>query len=102
MRRMKHELRCHAVLCSTAAVAKQIEAELKQSIALALLEFKRDKLSRQNARLSLVNSVYENPTLPRRKILLSTGPHNYNLLWSGPNLLPSSPVSRKSSKKKTK
>ncbi|VEN52386.1 unnamed protein product [Callosobruchus maculatus] len=77
VRRMKHELRCHAVLCSTAAVAKQIEEELKQSIALALLEFKRDKLSRQNARLSLVNSVYENPTLPRRKILLSTGPHNY-------------------------
>ncbi|CAH1990358.1 unnamed protein product [Acanthoscelides obtectus] len=77
VRRMKHELRCHAVLCSTASIAKQIEAELKQSLTLALLEFKRDKLCRQNARLSLVNSVYENPTLPRRKILLSTGPLNY-------------------------
>ncbi|CAG9813873.1 unnamed protein product [Phaedon cochleariae] len=46
-------------------------------VALALMEFKRDKISRQNARLSLVNSVYENPTIPRRKILLSTGSHNY-------------------------
>ncbi|CAH0556456.1 unnamed protein product [Brassicogethes aeneus] len=76
-RRLRHELRCHAVLCSTAALAKQIEAELKESLALALLEFKRDKISRQNARLSLVNSVYENPTIPRRKILLSTGQTNY-------------------------
>lgn len=76
-RRLRHELRCHAVLCSTAALARQIEIELKQSLALALLEFKRDKVCRQNARLSLVNSLYENPTIPRRKILLSTGSHNY-------------------------
>ncbi|KAG5870571.1 hypothetical protein JTB14_029719 [Gonioctena quinquepunctata] len=76
-RRLRHELRCHAVLCSTTAVANKIEEELKHSLALALLEFKRDKLSRQNARLSLVNSVYDNPTIPRRKILLSTGSHNY-------------------------
>lgn len=76
-RRLRHELRCHAVLCSTATLARQIEMELKQSLTLALLEFKRDKVSRQNARLSLVNSLYENPTIPRRKILLSTGSHNY-------------------------
>lgn len=76
-RRLRHELRCHAVLCPSAAVAKQIESELKESLALALLEFKRDKISRQNARLSLVNSVYDNPTIPRRKILLSTGQSNY-------------------------
>ncbi|XP_028144666.1 uncharacterized protein LOC114338271 [Diabrotica virgifera virgifera] len=76
-KRLRHELRCHAVLCSSSAIAKQIEEELKESLALALLEFKREKLCRQNARLSLVNSVYENPTIPRRKILLSTGSHNY-------------------------
>lgn len=76
-RRLRHELRCHAVLCASTTVAKQIETELKESLALALLEFKRDKISRQNARLSLANSVYENPTIPRRKILLSTGSHNY-------------------------
>ncbi|KAJ8979523.1 hypothetical protein NQ317_004127 [Molorchus minor] len=76
-RRLRHELRCHAVLCPSSSVAKQIERELKHSLALALLEFKRDKISRQNARLSLVNSLYENPTIPRRKILLSAGSHNY-------------------------
>lgn len=76
-RRLRHELRCHAVLCATAATAKQIETQLKHALKLALQEFKRDKLSKQNARLSLVNSVYENPTIPRRKIMLSTGCHNY-------------------------
>ncbi|RZC33078.1 PID 2 domain containing protein [Asbolus verrucosus] len=76
-RRLRHELRCHAVLCPTTLIAKQIESELKHSLALALAEFKRDKISKQNARLSLANSVYENPTIPRRKILLSTGSHNY-------------------------
>lgn len=40
-------------------------------------EFKRDKINRQNARLSLVNSLYENPSMPRRKILLSVGANNY-------------------------
>lgn len=76
-RRLRHELRCHAVLCPSSHTAKQIESKLKHSLALALAEFKRDKISRQNARLSLVNSVYENPTIPRRKILLSTGGQNY-------------------------
>lgn len=76
-RRLRHELRCHAVLCSTSALARQIETHLKNCLALALAEFKRDKISRQNARLSLVNSVYDNPTMPRRKIMLSTGGHNY-------------------------
>lgn len=76
-RRLRHELRCHAVLCSSAATARQIETKLKESLALALNEFRRDKISKQNARLSLVNSVYDNPTIPRRKILLSTGSTNY-------------------------
>lgn len=76
-RRLRHELRCHAVLCSSNSMAKQIESQLRNSLSLALLEFKKDKISRQNARLSLVNSVYENPSMPRRKILLSTGSTNY-------------------------
>lgn len=46
-------------------------------MAVALREFKRDKISKQNARLSLANSVYDNPQMPRRKILLSTGGNNY-------------------------
>lgn len=76
-RKLKQELRCHAVVCSKESVAKQISEQLQCRLAQALNEFKRDKISRQNARLSLANSVYENPSLPRRKILLSTGSHNY-------------------------
>lgn len=76
-RKLKQELRCHAVVCTKESVAKQIASQLQGRLAQALNEFKRDKISRQNARLSLANSVYENPSLPRRKILLSTGSHNY-------------------------
>ena len=76
-RKLKQELRCHAVLCPKEAVARRMASQLKAKLAQSLSEFKRDKVCRQNARLSLANSVYENPSLPRRKILLSTGSHNY-------------------------
>ncbi|KAL1132222.1 hypothetical protein AAG570_010179 [Ranatra chinensis] len=76
-RKLKQELRCHAVLCSKEATARRMAQELRSRLAQALTEFKRDKLSKQNARLSLANSVYDNPSLPRRKILLSTGSQNY-------------------------
>ncbi|KAB0800568.1 hypothetical protein PPYR_06308 [Photinus pyralis] len=76
-KRLRHELRCHAVLCSSSATASQLEGNLKNSLRLALTEFKKDKVSRQNARLSLVNSIYDNPSMPIRKILLSTGSNNY-------------------------
>lgn len=76
-RKLKQELRCHAVVCAKESVAKMIAGQLQGRLAQALNEFRRDKISRQNARLSLANSVYENPSLPRRKILLSTGSHNY-------------------------
>lgn len=76
-RKLRHELRCHAVLCTTTTVARLLEKQLKESLALALAEFRKDKISRQNARLSLVNCIYENPSIPRRKILLSTGASNY-------------------------
>lgn len=49
----------------------------QENLAKALQEFKRDKLNRQNARLSLANSVYDNPSMPRRKIMLSVGANNY-------------------------
>lgn len=76
-RKLKQEVRCHAVVCAKESVAKLIAGQLQGRLAQALNEFKRDKISRQNARLSLANSVYDNPSLPRRKILLSTGSHNY-------------------------
>lgn len=57
-RPMRHELRCHAVLCTTASAAKRLEQELKQALEMALLEFKKDKLAKQNARLSLVRTCF--------------------------------------------
>ncbi|XP_054711305.1 protein FAM43A-like [Uloborus diversus] len=76
-RRMKQELRCHAVLCDKEERAKLMAAQLNQRLTLALQEFRREKLSRQKARLSLANSCYDNPTIPRRKLLLSTGSTNF-------------------------
>ncbi|KAG4077381.1 hypothetical protein HA402_009782 [Bradysia odoriphaga] len=76
-RKLKHELRCHAVLCAKESIAEEISNTLKENLSRALKEFKRDKINRQNARLSLVNSVYENPSMPRRKIMLSVGANNY-------------------------
>uniref|UniRef100_A0A8D8UI45 Protein FAM43A n=1 Tax=Cacopsylla melanoneura TaxID=428564 RepID=A0A8D8UI45_9HEMI len=76
-RKLKQELRCHAVLCSKEIVAKKICNELNLKLSQALQEFKKDKILKQNARLSLANCVYDNPSLPRRKLLLSTGSSNY-------------------------
>uniref|UniRef100_A0A1Y9HE83 PID domain-containing protein n=2 Tax=Anopheles funestus TaxID=62324 RepID=A0A1Y9HE83_ANOFN len=76
-RKLKHEFRCHAVICSKETIAQEISTILKENLAKALREFKRDKLNRQNARLSLANSVYDNPSMPRRKIMLSVGGNNY-------------------------
>ncbi|XP_001605727.2 uncharacterized protein LOC100122128 [Nasonia vitripennis] len=76
-RRLRPELRCHAALCSKESIARRLASVLNARLQQALLEFRRDKVSRQNARLSLANAVYENPSLPRRKILLSTGGSNY-------------------------
>ncbi|XP_059479321.1 protein FAM43A isoform X2 [Neocloeon triangulifer] len=76
-RRLKQELRCHAVLCSKASVARTIAAQLQARLAEALREFRRDKLCRQQARLSLANAVYAQPSLPKRRIMLSTGATNY-------------------------
>ncbi|KAH8311634.1 hypothetical protein KR044_007299 [Drosophila immigrans] len=76
-RKLKHELRCHAVLCSKEKIAQDICETLKDNLESALREFKREKILKQNARLSLANAVYDNPSLPRRKIMLSVGGNNY-------------------------
>uniref|UniRef100_A0A1B0BKR8 PID domain-containing protein n=1 Tax=Glossina palpalis gambiensis TaxID=67801 RepID=A0A1B0BKR8_9MUSC len=76
-RKLKHELRCHAVLCSKEKIVHEICDTLKGNLERALREFKREKILKQNARLSLANAVYDNPSLPRRKILLSVGSNNY-------------------------
>lgn len=76
-KKLKHELRCHAVLCTKESISKKITEELQIKLKQALVEFKKDRISKQNARLSLANSIYDNPSMPRRKILLSVGAMNY-------------------------
>lgn len=74
---MKQELRCHAVLCPKEDKARQMAANLQDRLHQALVDFKKDKISRQNARLSLANSIHENPSMPYRKLLLQAGTSNY-------------------------
>ena len=42
--------------------------QLKERLALALHEFRREKVVRQNARLSLMHAIYDNAALPQRKV----------------------------------
>ena len=74
---MKQELRCHAVLCPKEDKAKHISRNLQDRLHQALVDFKKEKISRQNARLSLANSIHDNPSMPYRKLLLQTGTCNY-------------------------
>ncbi len=75
-KRMKIELRCHAVLCKTEEKAKAMAVLLHDKLSLALSEFMREKTRSQNSRLNLqrTNSL---PSMgftgvPLRKKMLST------------------------------
>lgn len=54
-RRLRPELRCHAALCNKESTARRLASTLNTRLQQALLEFRRDKVSRQNARQ--VNSI---------------------------------------------
>ncbi|KAK7090686.1 protein FAM43A-like [Littorina saxatilis] len=74
-KKMKMELRCHAVLCKSEAKAKAIALQLHEKLSFALKEFQREKLRKQNSRLTLqrTNSLpKQGSVLPLRKQLLST------------------------------
>ncbi|XP_076435421.1 protein FAM43A-like [Babylonia areolata] len=74
-KKMKLELRCHAVLCKSEAKAKAIALQLHEKLSFALREFQREKLRKQNSRLMLqrTNSLPKaGSVLPLRKQLLST------------------------------
>lgn len=75
--KMKQELRCHAALCYKAEQAQELTTRLNDRLALALQEFRREKLTRQKARLSLANACYDCPSMPRRKLLLYRGTINF-------------------------
>lgn len=74
-KKMKLELRCHAVLCKSETKAKAIALQLHEKLSSALKEFQREKLRKQNSRLTLMrtNSLPKaGSVLPLRKLLLST------------------------------
>ena len=75
-KKMKVELRCHAVLCKSEAKAKALAVQLSDKLNFALREFMREKTRKQNSRLVLqrTNSLpHEGNVLPKRTQLLSTG-----------------------------
>ena len=74
-RKMKMELRCHAVLCKNEAKAKAMALQLHEKLSFALKEFQREKIRKQNSRLVLqrTNSMPKTGSiLPLRTQLLST------------------------------
>ncbi|CAD6185390.1 unnamed protein product [Caenorhabditis auriculariae] len=70
-KRLKPELRCHAVLCKKTSDPMIINNKLQEFLHAALQEYKREKLAAQNARLTGSTGC------PRRKILLQTGTLNF-------------------------
>ncbi|CAA91471.1 PID domain-containing protein [Caenorhabditis elegans] len=70
-KRLKPELRCHAVLCKKSAEPGIINTRLQNFLHAALQEYKREKLSAQNARLT------GSAGCPRRKLILQTGTLNF-------------------------
>lgn len=72
-KRMKPELRFHAVLCPKSDKAQQMAALLQQKVLWALNEFKRDKISKQNSRRLHEILAEIAPTVCKRRQILSTG-----------------------------
>ena len=78
-KKMKVELRSHAVLCKNEAKAKAMAVQLHDKVTFALQEFMREKTRRQNVRLTLqrTNSMPLNNSgvsgVPMRKKFLTQG-----------------------------
>lgn len=78
-KRMKPELRCHAVLCKRPTEPERLEKLLNQYLQAALQEYKREKLATERARKNslLLLLSKNNISCPRRKQLLLTGSLNF-------------------------
>ncbi|KAI6198374.1 PID domain-containing protein [Aphelenchoides fujianensis] len=72
-KRMKPELRCHAVLCKKHAEPARLVETLTNYLQMALQEYKREKLTMEKARKNSVTSG----GCPRRKLILQTGTLNF-------------------------
>uniref|UniRef100_A0A0N5AUS8 PID domain-containing protein n=1 Tax=Syphacia muris TaxID=451379 RepID=A0A0N5AUS8_9BILA len=75
-KRMKPELRCHAVLCRKLNEPSIMATRLNDYLQAALREYRREKICMQNSRIcsSLTGQA---GTCPRRKLLLQTGSLNF-------------------------
>ncbi|CAD5229869.1 unnamed protein product [Bursaphelenchus okinawaensis] len=76
-KRMKPELRCHAVLCRKRSEPTKIAETLTNYLHAALQEYKREKLAMEKARKSVVTGTQNGEILPRRKMLLQSGTLNF-------------------------
>ncbi|ODN05785.1 Protein FAM43A [Orchesella cincta] len=76
-RKLKQELRCHAVLCSKEERAIFLTNTLRNRLAEALFDFRKEKILRQNARLSIVQNLYNTSATKRKLVLLNSNSHNY-------------------------
>lgn len=74
-RKMKLELRCHAVMCKTEAKAKTMALQLHHKLSSALKEFQREQLRKQTSRLTFQRTKTvpkKGNILPLRTQMLST------------------------------
>lgn len=74
-RRLKPELRCHAVLCTSESKAFLMQRCLRQRLYQALVDFRKEKQLSQNWRLSPISVLY--PNAPPRNRCLSESTSNY-------------------------
>ncbi|CEF63513.1 PTB/PI domain and Pleckstrin homology-like domain-containing protein [Strongyloides ratti] len=72
-KKMKPELRCHAVLCKKPNEPMLISNRLTDFLHSALQEYKREKILMQRSRKNAVT----NGPCPKRKLLLQTGSLNF-------------------------
>lgn len=81
-KKMRQELRCHAVLCPSPDNASKMVSLLNERLSCALQEFRREKKSRQNSRLSISNTTSRQEismNMPIRKQILTKGAANFRL-----------------------
>ncbi|KAG9511150.1 Glutaminyl-peptide cyclotransferase, partial [Fragariocoptes setiger] len=79
-KKMRQELRCHAVLCPSSTNASKMVTLLNTRLTSALQEFRREKQSRQNSRMNISNSSSRQEislTMPLRKQILTKGSANF-------------------------
>jgi hypothetical protein len=75
-KKMKPELRCHAVLCKKATIPAQIASNLNDFLHQALQEYKREKRCIEKAR-KVSAQAGGHGLGPRRKLLLQSGSLNF-------------------------